>query len=103
MTDRGGTTQELHRQTARIHWPELEAHFARGVVIRVAADLDLVEVAACFAGDDRVAVEKWLVSGQIGHLATGVAGEWSRTDPELWAVVVAPWVLVQESAVESRP
>lgn len=101
MTDKG-STPDLQRQTARIHWRELEPHFARGVVIHVSGDLDLVEVAVCFAGDERVAVEKWLVSGQIGHLATGVAGDWSRTDPELWAVVVAPWVLVQERCVEQH-
>jgi len=99
MTDKGNAP-DLHRQTARIHWQELEPHFARGVVIHVAGDLDLVEVAVCFAGDDRVAVEKWLASGQVGPLATGVARDWSRTEPELWAVVVAPWVLVQERSVE---
>ena len=38
------STQDLNQQTARVHWQELETHFARGVVIQVASDLDLVEV-----------------------------------------------------------
>lgn len=88
--------QDLHAQTARVAWPELERHFARGVVIRVAGDLDLVEVATRLANDDSLAVERWLADGRIAHLDPDTARDWSGRDPELWAVVVAPWVAVQE-------
>ncbi|MFQ5643394.1 MAG: DUF2288 domain-containing protein [Thiogranum sp.] len=99
MTENRHTLEELHRETARIQWQELEVHFARGVVIRVAAELDLVEVATCFANDDRAAVEEWLGSGQVGHLDVELAQDWNRRNPELWGVVVAPWVMVQERTV----
>ena len=88
--------QDLHAQTARVAWQELEKHFARGVVIRVDSDLDLVEVATSFANDDKMAAEQWIVSGQVQHLDMQTAKDWAAREPELWAVVVAPWVVVQE-------
>lgn len=88
--------EELLLETARITWPELEVHFARGVVIKVAADLDLVEVATCFANDDKPAVEDWINRGKVAHLDMATAKDWDARDPQLWAVVTAPWVLVQE-------
>ena len=96
MSSKNFTLQELHTETARISWQELEVHFARGVVIKVASDLDLVEVAVGFANDDKPAVERWITAGQVEHLGVETARDWSGRDPELWAVVVAPWVVVQE-------
>jgi hypothetical protein len=90
------TVQELHAETARIQWQELEVHFARGVVIRVASELDLVKVAVDIANDHKPAVEGWITAGQVEHLDMETARDWSERDPELWAVVVAPWVVVQE-------
>lgn len=96
MNDAGYSPQDLHAQTARVAWQELEKHFARGVVIRVAGELDLVEVATCLANDDKPAVESWLASGQVKQLDAATARDWAERDSELWAVVVAPWVVVQE-------
>lgn len=96
MSPKNCTVKELHAETARVSWQELEVHFARGVVIRVASDLDLVEVAAGFANDDKPAVERWITAGQVEHLGVETARDWNERDPELWAVVVAPWVVVQE-------
>lgn len=96
MTGKKCSRQELELETARIHWQELETHFARGVVIRVDSDLDLVEVAGCFANDDKPAVEAWINDGKVEHLGMHEAKDWGGRDPELWAVVVAPWVVVQE-------
>ncbi len=92
------TNEELLQETARIFWQELETHFARGVVIRVDPDLDLVEVATCIANDDKAAVEGWINERKVEHLSMHAAKDWGERDPELWAVVVAPWVIVQERA-----
>lgn len=63
--DRGEELRaKLNAETGKITWRELERHFARGVVIRVAEDLDLVEVAYRMAKDDRPAVERWLTEGR---------------------------------------
>ena len=96
------TVAEMHQQTARVSWTELEPHFARGVVVRVVVELDLVEVATGFANDDKSKVAAWITQGQVDHLDRETAKRWSRGGADLWAVVVAPWVLVQEQEPRAR-
>lgn len=96
MSTKNYTVQDLHAETARVQWQELEVHFARGVVIRVDSELDLIKVAVDIANDDKPAVERWIAAGQVEHLGMETARDWNERDPELWAVVVAPWVVVQE-------
>ncbi len=87
---------KLNSETAKISWKELERHFARGVVIRVAGELDLIEVAFHMARDDRTAVERWLTEGSVARASEADARGWAERTPSFWAVVAAPWVLVQE-------
>ena len=88
----------LNAETGRIRWTELERHFARGVIVRVDSVLDLVAVAAAFVRDDEATVMDWMTAGQVWRAAADDARDWHARDPELWAVVAAPWVLVQEPA-----
>ncbi len=86
----------LNAQTGQLAWPELERHFARGVVVRVASDLDLIEVAAAVVEDNQEAVNQWMSSAQIAHADEQDAKDWTLRQPRFWAVVAAPWVLIQE-------
>jgi hypothetical protein len=88
--------QKLNMETARISWSELEKHFARGVLITIASEIDLIETALHFIQDDKNAIEPLLTSGKINRTTDEQAQQWSSSDPELWAVVIAPWVLVQQ-------
>ncbi len=83
-------------ETARIHWHELQKFYAAGAVIEVTAGLDLVEVAYAFAVDDKVKVGVWLQDQQIQRVEDTRASHWFQQNTELWAVVVSPWVLVQD-------
>jgi hypothetical protein len=85
----------LNTETARIEWKELERHFARGVLLTVSPKLDLVEVGAHMVHDDKHIIDAWLESGELGKTSDEDAIGWSESEPSLWAVVVAPWVLVQ--------
>ena len=87
----------LHGETAKIAWPELERHFARGVVVAVAPELDLVEVAFAMASDDKSALEGWLQSQQVAPVSEAQALDYVTRQPTFWAVVVAPWVVIQEA------
>jgi hypothetical protein len=87
--------QDIHAETARIAWRDLQYLFAGGKVIQVAAELDLVEVALQFSRDNRSVVEAWIAAGLIAHVSDQQAKDWLETDAEVWAVVVKPWVLVQ--------
>ncbi len=89
--------QRLLDQTAMVLWSELERHFARGVLLQVDAALDLVEVAVSIAEDNVQQVSAWKHSGKLKALSDTIAGQWSAGQPVLWAVVAAPWVLVQEN------
>ncbi len=88
----------LNSETGRLSWRELERHFARGAVIKVAPGMDLVEVALRIAHDDHDRIAAWLAGGQIRRAITEDARDWHARDARFWAVVVAPWVLVQEIA-----
>lgn len=96
--DRSTLYAKLLGETAAISWQELQPFFARGVVLQVAAGLDLVEVATATSLDEKAQVADWLGSGQLIRLEAEQAQDWHARDPSLWAVVVAPWVLVQERA-----
>ncbi len=87
----------LNTETARISWQELERHFARGALITVSPELDLVQVGAHMIHDDKHIIDAWLESGELGKTSDDDARRWSAGESEykLWAVVVAPWVLVQ--------
>ncbi|ALP54712.1 hypothetical protein Tel_03060 [Candidatus Tenderia electrophaga] len=86
----------LNAETGKLVWPELERHFARGVVIRVDPALDLIDVAVAVAEDDKAKVEAWMQAGRVAHPSMEDARAWVERQPDFWAVVVAPWVLVQD-------
>lgn len=88
----------LNSETAKLAWPELQRHFARGVVVVATAGMDLVEVATRMSMDDGESVGQWLAAGQIRRASEEDARRWVESDPLFWAVVVAPWVVVQEIA-----
>jgi hypothetical protein len=88
--------QKLNFETAKLSWPELQRHFARGVVIVVTPELDLIEAAATFAENNRAQTEQWIRSGRLSRASDTDARRWQERSSVFWAVVVAPWVLVQE-------
>lgn len=95
MTEELDLRTRLNTETARIGWGELERHFARGAIVVVSPDLDLVEVAACFVEDRRDDVAHWMERDDVHAATSEEAAAWAAGEAELWAVVVAPWVLVQ--------
>jgi len=86
----------LNAQTGRVGWPELVRHFARGVVICVNSDQDLVEIAGKLVLDEADLIDGLLQQGVLHRAQDNEAMRWQEEQTEFWAVVVAPWVLVQE-------
>lgn len=89
---------KLLGETAKIDWQDLERFFAQGKLLSVARDLDLVSVAEAIANDNSVVVTQWLSSGLVERMPAETAADYAARKPELWAVVVSPWVCVQERA-----
>lgn len=98
MTDFVENTRqtELLAETSKIAWKELQYFFASGKAIYVATELDLINIAAHIAADNTDVVEGWMQSTQIAPVSNDQARTWYENDTIVWAVVVKPWVLVQE-------
>ncbi|MEJ6654562.1 MAG: DUF2288 family protein [Pseudomonas sp.] len=83
--------------TAQIEWNALERHFARGELLVVDRVLDLVVVAQAFIDDDSEKVQSWMAHKQLAVATDEQAADWLERNPDtLWAVVIRPWVLMQE-------
>ncbi|MBF7141497.1 MULTISPECIES: DUF2288 domain-containing protein [Pseudomonas] len=89
---------KLLGETARINWQELQPFFARGALLWVAAELDLIAVAEAMANNNHAQLSTWLDAGEVAKVGEGRAADLLERDPELWAVVVSPWVVFQERA-----
>ena len=87
---------KINLETSRINWCELERHFAAGRLIWIDKSLDLVKVARAFNIDDATATKYWIENEQLAHVSDDQARKWQQADQALWAVVVKPWVLVQD-------
>lgn len=92
---RDETFQKLMRETGKIEWKLLASHLESGGLVLVKNPLDLVKVAYSFAKDDKNAVADWLASGDLQRVEAPQVEEWNAANPTFWAVVVAPWVLIQ--------
>ena len=89
---------KLHGETASIRWEELQPFFARGALLWVEPSLDLITAAQAMAENQADKVSAWLASGELGKVSETRAHDLFERDPSLWAVVVSPWVMIQERA-----
>ena len=98
--DRELQRARINSETAKIPWRELQRFFAAGKVMQLAAGVDLVDAAYAMQRDDIESVSAWTEAGQLAPVADAQARAWFDRDLSLWAVVVKPWVLVQEIEAE---
>ena len=87
---------DLNQQCGQLSWSELERHFARGAILKVTLELDLVDVAVVVTEDNRDTMAAWLEHGEVAPATDKDAKVWNEQNTLFRAVVVAPWVLVQE-------
>ena len=93
---------KLLAETSKIAWKELQVFFAQGNAIHIASKLDLVDVAMQMSRDNAEQVKQWMDAGLIAPVSDEQAKLWYDNDILVWAVVVKPWILVQnlKQAVE---
>lgn len=91
---------KLYGETATTRWSDLQRFFAQGRVVRVTADLNLIEVGLALSRDQTDLFRDWLAKGQVALVADQQARAWCATDALLWTLVIKPWILVQERRVE---
>ena len=88
--------QKLNLETAKIGWQELQRFFAQGLIVVVGSELDLLDTAVKFVTNDSASVDALLSDGRVYKAEVEDAKKWNAVNGDFWAVVVAPWVLVQE-------
>lgn len=103
MTEQNISIKERFQQEmAPIAFVELQKHFAKGIIIHVANDVDMIEVAIKLQEDDTNAIQTWMDSEKIVRAHDEHAKKWLSNNTQLMAVTAAPWVLVQEIKVNGE-
>ena len=89
-------TSDLLSETAQISWRELQRFFASGHAIAVDNSLDLIYVATQITKDNADQIKAWMESGLVDAVKDSQAKMWYEEDTLVWALVIKPWVLVQQ-------
>jgi len=90
--------KRLNEETARIGWRDLQVYYARGQVVEVDPAMNLLDVAVALSKDEANTFRGWMDQGRVRDVKPDQARQWYDDHQELWALVVAPWVLVQNSS-----
>jgi len=88
--------QRFEKEVGPISFQELQKFFAKGMMIVVNAELNLVDVALKIHEDDVSVIQRWINEDKITRAHDEHAKHWVKHRSEFNAVTVAPWVLVQE-------
>lgn len=88
--------QDIHAETSTIAWADLQRFFAAGKAIYVSTALDLVDVALQLSNDNSDQVGQWMRDHKLAPVSDEQARCWIETNATVWAVVVKPFVLVQD-------
>jgi len=94
-------TSEFLSETAQIPWHELQRFFASGHAIAVDESLDLIHVATQITNDNATQIKNWMNAGLVDAVNDSQAKIWYEKDALVWALVVKPWVLVQQKNEQS--
>jgi hypothetical protein len=86
----------LNGETAKIEWHQLQKHYATGSVVAVDKGFDLIKVAIALNQDDTEQVKQWLAEGKMSDMSNQQAQSWYDQNSLVWALVLPPFVLVQE-------
>ena len=87
--------QQLLSETAKIEFEKLQRFFATGQAVYVEDSLDLIDTAASLSLDAKDTIEALMAENKIAKVTDQQAKDWLKNDAIVWAVVVKPWVLIQ--------
>ena len=86
---------KLLGETAVIEWKALERFWAKGDLIWVDPSLDLIDVAQAMAENRSETFASWRNAGTVGPVTAEQALDLQSRNPEIWAVVVQPFIVIQ--------
>jgi len=88
--------EHYQKDAGPIRWKDLERLFAQGVLIEVDSSLNLLDVAVAMGLNDSQKIKNWIDKKLYQRVPDETALDWVKRDPILVAIVVSPWVIVQE-------
>ena len=86
----------LSKERGPIDYLEVQKFFAKGVILVVDAQLDLVDVAEKIHADDTDCIENWISAKLVVRAHDEHARKWLDNNTRFEAVTMMPWLLVQE-------
>ena len=95
LTPREELVAKLNGETAIVAWQEIERFFAKGNLLLIAKDVDLINCAADMSMDNGEAVGKLINAEKIQAMPVGFVKDNCKPETEFWTVVVAPYILAQ--------
>ena len=90
------TYQQLKEECAPVFYKEVERFFAKGMLVLIADDLDIIEVALAIQNDESASIQQWIDDKKVVRVNDEHAIGWSENNEPLMAITAVPWVLVQE-------
>ncbi len=90
------TREQLQQECAPIVYKEIEQFFARGMIVIVSEELDILDVALIIQADNSDELEKLITQKQVTRAHDDHAIKWSQENATLMAITAVPWLLVQE-------
>ncbi|MCX7545216.1 DUF2288 domain-containing protein [Marinicella gelatinilytica] len=86
----------LNQERGPIDYLELQKFFAKGVILVVDPELDLIDVAEKIHADDADCISDWINAKLLTRAHDEHAKKWLKQNACFEAVTMAPWVVVQE-------
>ena len=84
-------------------WDGLSRFFAKGLLVLVQGNLDLVEVGIAMAKDEASKIAKWLEEGEIATPSEAEALSWSNREssPTFDVLIISPFVVARKKQAET--
>lgn len=91
---------QLSEMMDQVEWGWLIPHVERHALVLVTPDLDLLEVGLAIANDNVTTVQRWISEQLIYKPSENQVESWNQTPDKFFlALIVQPYVLVQEPAI----
>jgi hypothetical protein len=88
--------KKLQGELDTADWQALRTQMHRDILILVAPELDLVEVACSVAKDRAADVAGWIAAGQLRKPGVEELAAWEREQEKTFRMlIVAPYLLIQ--------
>ena len=88
---------KLEKYTGEVDWSYLKKHYESGALIYVDSSLKLAAVGKAISEDDTESISAWKKSGDIVQPSEPHAAYWEESKLTFLALVVSPFVLIQET------